>query len=118
MAKHYTSRGGKLIYSSRLEMHRWNDVAYGAWRCKNGREVLFNRFYEPILERQSPQQSAVDACATEWVKDIVSQAWFYTENRKSTEKSLIRIGEAAIEAFRTNQVLVFDKQIARFCAPQ
>jgi hypothetical protein len=50
---------------------------YGKWTCADGREVLFNRFYKPILQRM-PGSSPEDADPTErvlWIK----QEWFYDD---------------------------------------
>jgi hypothetical protein len=50
---------------------------YGCWRCTDGREVLFNRRYRPILERR-PGQSVRAIAAHQWVL-WVQQIWFYNE---------------------------------------
>jgi hypothetical protein len=39
---------------------------YGKWTCADGREVLFNRQYHPILERQS-DLAVRTANPSEWV---------------------------------------------------
>jgi hypothetical protein len=39
---------------------------YGVWQCADGRQVLFNRMYWPILERY-PGQPASAARPGEWV---------------------------------------------------
>jgi hypothetical protein len=44
-------------------------LPYGKWTCPDGREVLFNRDYKPILERM-PGQPAKPADPTEWVDNI------------------------------------------------
>src|SRR5262245_31093525 len=43
-------------------------VPYGKWTCADGREVLHNRAYRPILEKY-PGQPARAARSGEWVKD-------------------------------------------------
>ena len=50
MTVHFTL-GGKRWFGTEKGMllHSW--LPYGRWRCADGREVLFNRFYEPIWER-------------------------------------------------------------------
>lgn len=55
---------------------RWL-LPYGCWTCADGREILFNRRYRPIVQRcpGGPVELA-DPC--EWVTGIVRQMWFYT----------------------------------------
>ena len=50
MAQFFASRNGRVILSDKKEFQRWNDLPYGMWTCADGREVLFNRFYEPIMQ--------------------------------------------------------------------
>jgi hypothetical protein len=61
-------------------------LPYGKWICADEREVLFNRFYEPIYQRL-PERPAEPADAKEQVP-WKSQEWFYddadSERRKRT----------------------------------
>src|SRR5262245_40469129 len=50
---------------------------YGIWTCADGRQVIFNRDYIPILERY-PGQACRAANPSEWV-DWVEQRWFYND---------------------------------------
>ena len=50
---------------------------YGIWTCGDGREVMFNRSYIPILERR-PGQPVRAANPREWVFWI-EQTWFYSD---------------------------------------
>jgi hypothetical protein len=52
-------------------------LPYGLWTCADGREVLFNRAYEPIWERihNGPATAADPMERVAWVK----QEWFYKE---------------------------------------
>jgi len=50
---------------------------YGVWTCADGREVLFNRDYTPILERR-PGQPVRVANPHEWVFWI-HQTWFFND---------------------------------------
>jgi hypothetical protein len=52
-------------------------LPYGKWTCSDGREVLFNRFYEPIWERCG--ESAVESDRGEWVR-WEKQEWFYDDS--------------------------------------
>jgi hypothetical protein len=65
-------------------------MPYGCWTCADGREVLFNRDYIPILERSAPGQPADPADVFEWVP-WVEQIWFYNDgnlpwNDRATKK--------------------------------
>ena len=50
---------------------------YGMWTVADGRQVLFNRCYRPILERY-PGASAKAVIEFEWVA-WREQIWFFTE---------------------------------------
>jgi len=66
-------------------------LPYGAWVCFDGREVLFDRQYKPLLERPACGAPAVLADGDEWVKEIKSQSWFYSDEgpeRKKREKAI------------------------------
>lgn len=52
-------------------------VPYGLWICADGREVLFNRKYHPILERL-PDGTVRAADPYEWVH-WVNQTWFFND---------------------------------------
>jgi hypothetical protein len=43
-------------------------VPYGIWHCRDGRQVLFNRFYMPLWQRAYPGAATRRARADEWVK--------------------------------------------------
>lgn len=51
-------------------------LPYGKWTCEDGREVLFNRRYEPIWEKQSLSRKAVKANPGEYIR-FKSQDFFY-----------------------------------------
>ena len=63
---------GSII--GRSDFRRRNDYPYGKWTCADGREVLHNRFYEPIWQRR-PGSDPEPADAAEWVADIVKDEW-------------------------------------------
>jgi len=67
---------------------RWNELPYGFWQCTDGREVLFNRRYKPIYERQSG--IATPARRDEWVK-YKQQHYFYDDGCIPTNARLKRI---------------------------
>lgn len=77
--------------STRARNHRWNELPYGLWRCANGREVLFNRRYQPIYERYDG--ITVPALRDEWVR-FTAQYWFYDDGTIPTRLRLERIVES------------------------
>jgi hypothetical protein len=48
---------------------------YGIWRCADGREVLFNRQYWPILERR-PGEPVKPPNSKEWIRWIEQDYFF------------------------------------------
>lgn len=54
-------------------------LPYGKWTCADGREVLFNRKYEPIAQR-IPGSQATSADADERVA-FEREEWFYDDGR-------------------------------------
>jgi hypothetical protein len=79
------------IQTRKTSRERWVDlVPYGRWVCGDGREVLFNRCYQPIWQRR-PGAPAEPANPDEWVPWI-TQAWFWDDydhpgrNRKTLTK--------------------------------
>jgi hypothetical protein len=68
--------------------YRWALLPYGIWTTQDGREILFNRFYEPIWQR-TEGQPPTPADPAEWVTDIRSQKWFHEDagsNRETVAK--------------------------------
>jgi hypothetical protein len=63
----------------KMSYDEWRDrCPYGAWRCADGREVLFNRSYMPIIERR-PGEQARPANPNEWIESIVGEEHFWTD---------------------------------------
>lgn len=87
------SRGGQRCLTSRGEFDVMNNLPYGAWTCADGREVLFNRFYEPIWQR-SPGAEPTEADPKERVR-FIAQRWFYTDHTKAKRPA----GKAALAAW-------------------
>lgn len=52
-------------------------LPYGIWTCKDGREVVYNREYQPILQKKDGVASYADR--GEWVKDIVETKYLYDD---------------------------------------
>jgi hypothetical protein len=63
---------------------------YGKWTCEDGRQVLFNRGYEPIYQR-SPDGSVSEADRGEWVESIVDSDFFWGDwTKKAAKASAVR----------------------------
>ena len=80
----FLSVTGREWFCTGQEMRRMDDCAYGKWTCDDGREVLFNRFYEPIWQRL-PDGVVLPADRKEWVK-WNKQEWFYDVGTKELQK--------------------------------
>jgi hypothetical protein len=77
----FTSRKGRSVAAGPVDFWRRNELPYGVWACEDGREVLFNRFYEPIWQRASPSANPEPADPKEsaaWKH----QWWFYDDSTK------------------------------------
>lgn len=83
MMAQFITRGGRLCWDKPKAFCRANDLPYGLWTCQGGREVLFNRFYEPIWQRQDGTISRVDP--KEWVP-WSTQKWFYDDGTPESGK--------------------------------
>lgn len=52
-------------------------LPYGIWTCVDGRQVVFNREYQPILQRVNGVNSYADP--GEWVKDICITEYLFND---------------------------------------
>jgi hypothetical protein len=85
----FTHGGKPRHFATARDFERQNDIAYGMWTTKTGREVLFNRFYEPIWERQGGDREVgpvMRADGKEWVADILTGVNFYNDGHTEKEK--------------------------------
>lgn len=53
-------------------------LPYGIWTCQDGREVVFNREYQPIFQKKDGVNSFADR--GEWVKDIVQTVYLFNDS--------------------------------------
>jgi hypothetical protein len=66
------------------EIFRWTSIhgtqrcPYGKWICGDGREVIFNRMYWPILEPR-PGEPAKPARPGEWIEGIVEDQYYFDD---------------------------------------
>lgn len=82
--REHRSRTGRRLYTSEADFLVRNDYPYGVWTCADGREVLFNRFYEPIWQRL-PGEDPKPADPHERVK-WVKQDYFYDDGSRDLER--------------------------------
>src|SRR3954451_6861436 len=97
----YVSRGGRRLWTVRSDFYRRNDLPYGAWTCADGREVLFNRFYEPIWQRR-PDEAPSAADPHEWVA-WSKQDYFYDDFVRDKQKT--ERGKAVLAAWGIEPML-------------
>lgn len=84
MKRPKVSRGGKKFHATKQDFALRNDLPYGVWLCENGREVLFNRFYEPLFERRGEKVREADP--QEWVEGVLQKSFFYRDETPDKEK--------------------------------
>jgi hypothetical protein len=72
-----------------------DDLPYGKWTCADGREVLFNRFYEPIYHRRGGA-AAEPVDRNEWVR-WEKQEWFYDDSYSWGRVE--KVGEAVLSGW-------------------
>lgn len=80
------------------QMRRWRDLPYGLWVCGSGRQILFNRFYNPIWQKINGVVSVADQ--EEWVKDVIEQRWFYSDKDVIKHTVLCRRLRGILAAFK------------------
>ena len=74
----FTTPGGRKYYGPRSVFRRRAFYPYGQWICADGRQILFNRNYEPIWTRKCEGAPAERTDPREWVR-FVKQFWFYDD---------------------------------------
>lgn len=70
-------------------------VPYGMWTCEDGREVLFDRYYQPIWERR-PGATVTLADPYERV-DFSEQTYFWSEDATALADRLRVSAQVLIE---------------------
>jgi len=90
----------KLIGAEILAKDYSNDPPdrrlYGRWRCYDGREVLFNRSYQPLWERRAGQPVKM-ANPSEWVNGIDTETFFWKDGHGTTERGHRLLREWGLE---------------------
>lgn len=97
MRQHTTLTGRRLVDRPRDFLFRlW--LPYGKWTCGDGREVLFNRFYEPLYERRDGITTRADP--HEWVPHEGREEWYYDDSAQPWRSlRTLRKCLAILEAF-------------------
>lgn len=86
--------------SSRRAAYIAASLPYGLWTCDNGREVLFNRHYEPIWQRKD---GVVTPGSSEWIP-FVGSLYFYDDSDRNA-RTLERRLEDVLDAFKCGRDL-------------
>lgn len=73
-----------LTHAARLRNYRWKNLPYGRWTCPNGRQVLFDRRYHPMWQRQ-PNGSVTPADPAERIS-FIHEEWFYEDATPELDK--------------------------------
>jgi hypothetical protein len=55
------------------------------WTCADGREVLFNRFYAPIAERDGPEEPTWRSDTYAWVHWVRQEHYFHDGSFRPAE---------------------------------
>ena len=84
--------GGTMAMSAKDAL-RWQEMPYGRWWCADGREILFNRQYNPLWERTAGNMEWTSADRTEWVAGIAEQSWFYNDGDRDAAKERKALAE-------------------------
>lgn len=71
-------------------------LPYGKWTCKDGREVIFNREYQPIYQRINGEVSYADR--DEYVKDIETCEMFWHDGNSPIDFMVKHLGEMSLDA--------------------
>ena len=87
----YVSLKGErsLHTSDRRAATRWVYMPYGKWTCADGREVLFNRFYEPLWQR-TVDGTITRADPNEWVT-WEQEGWFYNDGTPDKHATAVEV---------------------------
>lgn len=88
----FTRRSGRAFHGRKSEFIR-RQLPYGSYHCADGREVLFDRDYCPIVSR-SPGSPAVLADPSEQIL-FTRQKWFYDD--VTPEPTKLKIATAKIK---------------------
>jgi hypothetical protein len=95
---------------TRLIDFRWNELPYGICTTNDAREILFNRYYQPIWERLTGGWP-FPADRSKWVTGIVKQDYFYDDGTPNKEKA----GVEALERWGIAHEIWMPAQIRCYC---
>ena len=105
---------GRTMVARPSEALRSIEMPYGMWTCADGREVLFNRFCNPIWSR-APEGAWERANRMEKVEGIVAQSWFYGDQEKGnaakTRKAVKALSGRGLEVPDRSLLVDHDKLV-------
>jgi hypothetical protein len=87
----------RYLCGSPATLRRWAELPYGLWVCASGREVIFNRYYEPLWQRVD--DCVLPADSDEWVQ-WKTQGWFYNDADTRNHADLCCRLDAILAAFK------------------
>lgn len=94
-------------------------LPYGKWICEGGREVVFNREYQPILQRKDGVVSYADR--NERVKGIVQHEYYYDDGSDPADLLVRKLHLHAIDKHdraRSKRSLLICLTVLREFTPQ
>jgi len=74
-------------------------LPYGKWTCSSGREVLFNRNYEPIWSRTNSKAKTISADRAEWVEHDSEEHFYKDGNPPWRDKETLRRCEQILKSW-------------------
>ncbi len=106
--------GGRHLNQWPGRARSWDRVVnlpYGLWRCHDGREIVFNRLYQPLIVK-TPTGEFQPADRGDLVR-YVAQFWFYDDGHVEREKR-----ERATSMLRRAGWSGFENALARAALPR
>ena len=94
-------------------------LPYGKWVCENGREVVFNREYQPILQRVDGVVSYADR--NEMVQGIRDQMMFWDDSCDPTDYLVKHLGFISLgqhDSRRCRQALIRAMMVLKEFTPK
>jgi hypothetical protein len=84
MPTYVTAKGSVRRFCKPLEVRLRGRTPYGKWTCEDGTEYLFNRDYEPFLQRKNGEITSCDRTARIPWKE---QEWFFHDGEAPWDTS-------------------------------
>jgi hypothetical protein len=116
MARGHTEKKNLAIFG--IEHCARRTLPYGKWTCTGGREVIFNREYQPIAQRVNGVVSYVDR--NEWVENIEHTQYYYQDVNDPTDYLLKHLGVRTLANLNASKrsLLICFKVLKEFTPPE